>query len=122
MSQSDHKDIERAEIWAELVEELKLGRDLDEPLYGRVRDVIAGRIAEGSFPPGMRLPTVRALAAILNLNARTVARAFKELGERGLIEANRGGGSHVARPGQPRRRSGGRKADSAAAIAPPGGS
>lgn len=120
MSQSDHKDIERAEIWAELVEELKLGRDLAEPLYGRVRDAIAGRIAEGSFPPDMRLPTVRALAAILNLNARTVARAFKELGERGLIEANRGGGSHVARPGQPRRRTGGRKADSAAAIAPPG--
>lgn len=106
--------------WTDLVEELRRGRDMTDPLYGRVRDAIAARIAEGSFPPGMRLPTVRALAAILELNARTVARAFKELGESGLIEANRGGGSHVARPGQPRRKASERRADNAAAIAPPG--
>jgi len=51
---------------------------------------------EGTRPAGHRLPTVRQLAAELGLAPNTVARAYRELESRGVIETRGRHGSFVA--------------------------
>jgi DNA-binding transcriptional MocR family regulator len=57
---------------------------------------IEAGIAGGRLGPGERLPTVRELATALAVSPATVAAAYKDLGQRGLISANRRRGTVVA--------------------------
>ena len=68
------------------------------PPYEQIRVQIASLVAVGALPPGTRLPTVRSLAADLGIAAGTVARAYKELEQSGLIETGRRNGTVVAAP------------------------
>lgn len=58
------------------------------PPFEQIRAGIAALISEGALAPGDRLPTVRALAADLDVAAGTVARAYRELEAGGLIESH----------------------------------
>jgi DNA-binding transcriptional MocR family regulator len=60
---------------------------------------IEAAIAAGELAPGARLPTVRELAAGLEVSPATVAAAYRTLGQRGLISANSRRGTTVS--GQP---------------------
>jgi GntR family phosphonate transport system transcriptional regulator len=61
---------------------------------------IAGRlqqdIANGSLPPGGRLPTEAVLSAEFKVNRHTVRRALEELSRAGLVRVEQGRGSFVA--------------------------
>lgn len=74
------------------------------PPYAQVREQLAARIRDGSLPVGARLPTVRALAADLDLAPNTVARAYRELETAGLIETQGRRGTFVAAPSDALRR------------------
>ena len=81
------------------------------PPYEQIRAQVSSLIALGTLAPGTRLPTVRSLAADLGIAAGTVARAYKELEQSGLIETRHGGrrdagGPHPARSAGDRRRRG----------------
>lgn len=65
------------------------------PAYEQIRLQISGLIAAGGLAAGTRLPAVRSLAADLGLAAGTVARAYKELEQAGLIETRRRNGTVV---------------------------
>ncbi len=67
------------------------------PAYEQLREQIAGLVATGDLPPGARLPSVRQLAADLGIASGTVARAYRELDDGGLIEG-RGRHGTVVRP------------------------
>jgi DNA-binding transcriptional regulator YhcF (GntR family) len=54
--------------------------------YEQVRLRIAELAAAGALPAGAKLPPVRRLAADLGLAANTVARAYRELEQAGLVE------------------------------------
>ena len=54
--------------------------------YEQVRLRIAQLAADGALAAGTRLPPVRQLAAQLGLAANTVARAYRELEQAGLVE------------------------------------
>lgn len=56
------------------------------PPYEQVRLRIAELAARGELPAGSRLPAVRQLAGDLGLAANTVARAYRELEQAGLVE------------------------------------
>ncbi|GAA4606828.1 DNA-binding transcriptional regulator YhcF (GntR family) [Actinoplanes octamycinicus] len=56
------------------------------PPYEQVRLRIAALAADGTLAAGTRLPPVRQLATDLHLAANTVARAYKELEQAGLVE------------------------------------
>ena len=60
---------------------------------------IEAAIAAGHLAAGTRLPTIRDLAAGLDVSPATVAAAYRALGQRGLISANGRRGSTVS--GQP---------------------
>ena len=56
-----------------------------EPVYEQIVRQIQDGIASGQLAPGAPLPTVRQLAGDLQLNRNTVARAYKQLEDRGVI-------------------------------------
>lgn len=66
------------------------------PPYEQIRAQISALIALGELVPGTRLPTVRRLAADLGIAAGTVARAYRELEQSGLIDTRRRNGTVVA--------------------------
>lgn len=74
--------------------------DLSDPVppYEQIRRQLSSLIAVGALEPGSRLPTVRSLAADLGIAAGTVARAYKELEQSGLIESRRRNGTIVLGP------------------------
>jgi len=70
--------------------------DADErPPYEQIRARIAAGVAAEELKPGDRLPTVRRLADDLGVAANTVARAYRELEQSGVIETRGRGGSFV---------------------------
>lgn len=70
------------------------------PPYEQIRTQVASFITIGTLSAGSRLSTVRRLAADLGIAAGTVARAYKELEQAGLITTGRRNGTVVA--GNPR--------------------
>jgi GntR family transcriptional regulator len=56
-----------------------------EPVYEQIVRQVQDAVASGDLAPGAPLPTVRQLAGDLQLNRNTVARAYKQLEDRGVI-------------------------------------
>jgi DNA-binding transcriptional regulator YhcF (GntR family) len=63
--------------------------------YEQVRRRIAELAASGGLAAGTRLPPVRQLAADLGLAANTVARAYRELEQAGLVQTRGRAGTVV---------------------------
>ena len=62
----------------------------------QIKNRIAYLIGSGSYAPGDRLPTVRALAVDLDISYNTVNRAYMDLGREGYISTRKGRGTFVA--------------------------
>jgi DNA-binding transcriptional regulator YhcF (GntR family) len=75
-----------------------LALDPESPLrpFEQVRAQLAGAIESGGLQPSVRLPTVRSLAADLDLAVNTVAKAYRQLELAGLIETRGRQGTFVA--------------------------
>jgi DNA-binding transcriptional regulator YhcF (GntR family) len=65
------------------------------PPYEQIRAGIARQAADGVLAAGARLPTVRELAARLGVAVNTVARAYRELEQAGLVQTRGRHGSFV---------------------------
>jgi GntR family transcriptional regulator len=68
-----------------------------QPVYLKLRDLIAAAIIDGTYPDGAMLPSVRALASEQGANPLTVAKAYQQFQLDGLVEVQRGVGMFVAR-------------------------
>ncbi len=66
-----------------------------EPIYRQLTRQIKHAITTGVLKPGNKLPTVRQLAVDLVINPNTVARAYRELEQRGLLESSPRRGTFV---------------------------
>jgi GntR family transcriptional regulator len=66
-----------------------------QPIYMQIMEQIRSKIASGSLRPGDQLPTVRQLAKDLRVNFNTIARAYRQLDEAGLISTQHGRGTYV---------------------------
>lgn len=88
------------------------------PPYEQIRSQVEAMVAAGTLRTGDRLPTIRQLAHDLGLATGTVARAYTELEQAGLVVSRRRIGTVVAetspQPVRERRR---RLADAAEAYA-----
>ncbi|MEU6643741.1 GntR family transcriptional regulator [Saccharomonospora sp. NPDC046836] len=80
------------------------------PPYEQVRSELARQINDGTLAVGTKLPTVRSLAADLGIAPNTIARAYRELEEAGLIETRGRAGSFVGASGDESRRRAGEAA------------
>src|SRR6185436_13288794 len=86
------------------------------PPYEQLRTQLARQIQKRTLAVGTRLPTIRHLAADLGLAVNTVARAYRELEEAGLIETRGRAGSFVSAAGEEGRERARRAAADYAAI------
>ena len=66
------------------------------PMYLQILEQIRARVAAGDWPPGKELPSIRALAAALNVSVITIKRAYLDLENEGVIVTRHGKGSFVA--------------------------
>src|SRR4051812_17531702 len=66
------------------------------PAYRQIIDQVMVGVANGLLEPGSQLPTVRQLAVDLAVTPNTIARAYKEMELRGLIDTQQGIGSFVS--------------------------
>ncbi len=71
------------------------------PPYEQIRAQIAAAIDSGQLDEGTRLPSMRALAADLGVATGTVARAYRELEQAGLVASRRRLGTVVTAPSMP---------------------
>ena len=76
--------------------DLTLDRGLPAALYQQIVEQIKDRIADGRFPAGARLPTVRQLAADLGVTRLTVQSAYSDLQSAGWVESTVGRGTYVS--------------------------
>lgn len=67
-----------------------------EPLYRQIVEAIRLRIAAGQAQPGEQLPSIRELAEQLQINTRTIVKAYEELDRTGLVVTQHGRGVFVA--------------------------
>jgi DNA-binding transcriptional regulator YhcF (GntR family) len=79
--------------------ELTVDHSSAVPPFEQVRDGIAAAVRSGDLSAGDRLPTVRKLAADIGLASNTVARAYRELEEAGVVETRGRNGTFVAATG-----------------------
>lgn len=79
---------------------MDLRRPLDRrsgiPVYIQLEERIRLLVHEGVLAVGDGMPTVRALAVDLGINANTVARVYRDLQNAGVLELKRGVGTFVA--------------------------
>ena len=66
------------------------------PMYLQIMEQIRARIVAGDWPTGRELPSIRVLAAALNVSVITVKRAYLDLETAGVIVTRHGKGSFVA--------------------------
>jgi GntR family transcriptional regulator len=66
------------------------------PVWIQIKNRIAYLIGSGSFKEGDQLPTVRGLAAELDISYNTVNRAYMDLEREGYIATRKGRGTFVA--------------------------
>ena len=69
------------------------------PVYQQLATWIEARIADGSLPPGSRLPSDRDLADLVHHSVETVSKAKRRLVDAGLLESAVGVGTYVTAPG-----------------------
>jgi GntR family transcriptional regulator len=67
-----------------------------KPIYEQLADGLKSLIARGELREGVSLPPVRQLAADLGVNLNTVAVAYRQLQNEGLITVRHGSGAVVS--------------------------
>lgn len=75
---------------------LTIDLEAADPPFEQVRRQLTLLIESGRLVTDERLPSVRQLAADLDLAVNTVARAYRELESAGLVTTRRGAGTRVA--------------------------
>lgn len=66
------------------------------PMYLQIMDQIKRRVAVGDWAQGQQIPSIRQLAADLEVSVITIKRAYLELEREGIIVTRQGMGSRVA--------------------------
>jgi len=78
-----------------LLQDWKIELHSGIPVYRQIVNHLTAAMADGLLKDGDRLPTIRELKERLGVNPNTVARAYRELAFKGLIDGQRGFGSFV---------------------------
>ncbi|MDD3822877.1 MAG: GntR family transcriptional regulator [Sphaerochaetaceae bacterium] len=65
-------------------------------IYLQIADYMYDRILSGEWPDGQRIPSIRDMAVLLEVNPNTVTRTYTMLQEEGTLENQRGIGYFTA--------------------------
>lgn len=70
--------------------------DRSRPVWRQIAATIAGRIADGTYAPGSRVPSVVEIAAEWDVAASTAQKVLAALKAEGLVRSEVGLGTFVA--------------------------
>jgi GntR family transcriptional regulator len=76
--------------------QIRIDNASDRAVYQQLIDQIKRDIALGRLTKDEKLPTVRQLAAQLAINPNTIAKAYRQLEQEGIIVTRAGAGAFVA--------------------------
>ena len=76
--------------------QIQINNAESRPVYQQIIDQIKRDIALGRLAKGEKLMTVRELAARLVINPNTIAKAYRQLEQEGVISTRPGSGAFVA--------------------------
>jgi GntR family transcriptional regulator len=77
--------------------DIRIDKNSRVPIYDQIKEQIKGLIHAGQVSTGDQLPTIRELSVELSVNFNTVAFAYRDLVNEGVITTERGKGTFVAR-------------------------
>jgi GntR family transcriptional regulator len=81
--------------------DIRIDKNSRVPIYDQIKEQIKGLIHSGLVKTGDQLPTIRELSVDLSVNFNTVALAYRDLVNEGVIITERGIGTFVAKtPGE----------------------
>ncbi|MFP4502011.1 MAG: GntR family transcriptional regulator [Candidatus Hydrogenedentota bacterium] len=72
-----------------------------QPIYSQIVAQVKYLVAAGRLAPDDELPPVRTLAQQLLINPNTVARAYRELEQAGIVYKRQGAGTYISDAGSP---------------------
>ncbi|HSB66156.1 MAG TPA: GntR family transcriptional regulator [Anaerolineales bacterium] len=75
---------------------IHLDKNSRVPIYDQIKEQVKGLIHAGQIKTGDQLPTIRELSVALSVNFNTVALAYRDLANEGVIVTERGRGTFVA--------------------------
>lgn len=78
---------------------LKLDKTLDTPLYIQLANKLMELMEQKELPPNTKLPPIRVLAKLLDVNSVTVVNAYKYLESKKAVYSHVGSGTFVAELG-----------------------
>jgi GntR family transcriptional regulator len=73
-----------------------LDADAPKPLYEQIKAYILRQIQSGTYSPGKRIPSERALSETLGVNRLTVKKAISDLVQAGQLSVQIGKGTYVS--------------------------
>jgi len=76
--------------------QFRIDNTSDRPVYQQIIDQVKRDIALGRLIKDEKLPTVRQLAKQLAINPNTIAKAYRQLEQEGIIVTKPGAGAFVA--------------------------
>ena len=76
--------------------DIRVDKNSRVPIYDQIKEQIKGLIHAGQIKTGDQLPTIRELSVELSVNFNTVALAYRDLVNEGVIITERGKGTFVA--------------------------
>jgi GntR family transcriptional regulator len=76
--------------------DIQIDKNCRIPIYDQIKEQIKGLIHAGQVKTGDQLPTIRELSVNLSVNFNTVALAYRDLVNEGVIITERGKGTFVA--------------------------
>jgi GntR family transcriptional regulator len=76
--------------------QVRIDHASDRPVYLQIMDQVKRDIALGHLLRDERLPTVRQLAQDLAINPNTIAKAYRQLEQEGVIVTKAGAGAFVS--------------------------
>lgn len=76
--------------------QIRINNSSYRPVYQQIIDQVKRDIALGRLMKDERLPTVRQLAGQLAINPNTIAKAYRQLEQDGIIVTKSGAGTFVA--------------------------
>jgi GntR family transcriptional regulator len=76
--------------------DIRIDKNSRVPIYDQIKEQIKGLIHAGQVMTGNQLPTIRELSVELSVNFNTVALAYRDLANEGVIITERGKGTFIA--------------------------
>jgi GntR family transcriptional regulator len=76
--------------------QIRIDNASDRPVYQQIIDQVKRDIALGRIIKNEKLPTVRRLAGQIAINPNTIAKAYRQLEQQGIIVTKAGAGAFVA--------------------------